>query len=193
MFVSRKLLVVSDGCIPTKCVGAMARWFGRQRFGRFDVDSHASEYSLHWRQDVTLDVAGRPTVQTISLLGLIDRRVRISLPALHLELTEIRAYATVYGDLPTTHRDSDTGATITAIAYMHRDWQPDWGGELIVCEDKGDARIAIAPRPGRLVIFRGDLPHRAGAPSRLCFSSRNALVFRYTIKNQASRVRAQQS
>jgi SM-20-related protein len=177
--IEGKRVDIIDGAVPMTCVGAMSRWFSRQSYNLLDVDSDKATFSLHWKRNISLQAANRPTHQAIPLFHCIDQLVRITVPEFDLTVTEIKAYATLYGDLPTTHRDDADGATITAILYCNNCWEPDWAGELIICNNDQDAVLAVSPKPGRIVIFRGDLPHRAGAPSRLCFSSRNALVFRY--------------
>ncbi len=95
------------------------------------------------------------------------------------------------GDCLLTHDDTAQGGAdsaraprrrLAAVLYLHEEWHPDWGGELIVYEsrkgqaDLGELRVShcVAPRPGSLVIFSVPRYHRvcrvdpvAGAHKRL--------------------------
>jgi len=77
------------------------------------------------------------------------------------------------------HRDSEPqSGDVTVLYYVNEQWMREWGGETIFFDDEGDARIAIAPRPGRIVAFRGDLEHRVGVPTRLCTTDRLTLAYK---------------
>jgi len=41
-----------------------------------------------------------------------------------------------------------------------------------MCDARGESLYAIEPKPGRIVLFPGEIPHRAGCPSRACFVHR---------------------
>lgn len=82
------------------------------------------------------------------------------------------------GDCLSTHDDTDEAYArerqpyralrrIALATYFHDEWQPDWGGELIVYEQrqrKGERMLevdqCIAPRPGSLVLFTVPRFHR---------------------------------
>jgi SM-20-related protein len=57
---------------------------------------------------------------------------------------------------------------VAMVSYLHDEWQPDWGGELIIYEPRQDRQgkqvfdIAhcIAPQPGSLVLFTVPRCHR---------------------------------
>lgn len=175
--LSNRSIFVIDDALHDNCVLALEKWFESIPFIRADVDKKESSFSKHWIYPVANSLE---QVIAVPVCTWIDAITRSYADEFSLTLREVKAYKTVYGDLPTTHRDSEAGATITTIAFLHQRWELDWAGELIVCNTSSDPRIAIGPVPGRIVIFRGDLPHRAGAPSRLAYCSRNTLVFRYS-------------
>ena len=83
------------------------------------------------------------------------------------------------GDCLSTHDDTDDAYTyaqghrpptrrLALVTYFHQEWEPDWGGELILYKDQtsspGDRRLevseCIAPSPGSLVIFTVPRFHR---------------------------------
>lgn len=171
-------VAVVDSSLSKDCQMTLTNWFSRQSFILADVDSERASFSKHWIRPLDSEL-GR--LLATPVLGWMDALCRLCAPHLRLHLTEVKAYTTPYGDVPTYHQDSERGPTLTGVLYCHQDWQPDWGGELIIANSDGEPKVAIAPKPGRLVVFRGDLPHKAGSPSRLSYTPRNALVLRYTV------------
>ena len=88
-------------------------------------------------------------------------------------------YSYSAGDCLLTHDDTDQGRLvgghrapqrrIAVVTYVHEEWRPDWGGELILYEKRPncqDDRIdllpthCIEPRPGSLVMFTVPRFHR---------------------------------
>ncbi len=88
-------------------------------------------------------------------------------------------YSYAAGDCLLTHDDTDQGRLvegrralqrrIAVVTYFHEEWQPDWGGELIIYERRADhveghnnlrPTHCIEPRPGSLVMFTVPRFHR---------------------------------
>ncbi len=88
-------------------------------------------------------------------------------------------YSYGVGDCLSTHDDTDEAYAaqtqpppplrrLALVTYFHSEWNPDWGGELIVYQAKktkdGKQRLeidqCIAPSPGSLVIFSVPRFHR---------------------------------
>ena len=88
-------------------------------------------------------------------------------------------YSYAAGDCLLTHDDTDQGRLvegrrapqrrIALVTYFHEEWQPDWGGELIIYEKRADHQAdhgnlvpthCIEPRPGSLVMFTVPRFHR---------------------------------
>ena len=88
-------------------------------------------------------------------------------------------YSYSAGDCLLTHDDTDQGRPITGhrtlhrriavVTYLHEEWQPDWGGELIIYEKRTNPSSdsnnlvpthCIEPRPGSLVLFTVPRYHR---------------------------------
>jgi SM-20-related protein len=64
------------------------------------------------------------------------------------------------------------------LIYCCPRWEPAWGGETLFFDADGDIAAAVLPRPGRALVFRGDVLHVARAPSRFCPIERRVLVFK---------------
>ncbi|TKB66192.1 MAG: hypothetical protein E8D52_17665 [Nitrospira sp.] len=88
-------------------------------------------------------------------------------------------YSYSAGDCLLTHDDTDQGRLvegrrapkrrIAVVTYVHEEWQPDWGGELIIYgrrADRAEGPInlipthCIEPRPGSLIMFTVPRFHR---------------------------------
>lgn len=62
-----------------------------------------------------------------------------------------------------THVDDPDPRSVTYLYYANAAWERAWGGETILYA--GAETVAVSPRPGRLLAFRSNLEHRAGAPA----------------------------
>ena len=77
------------------------------------------------------------------------------------------------------HQDSNRESHLTAIYYPHAAWHPNHGGETLLFTPAGDDIVAaIYPRPNRLAVFAGTIPHVARPMSRRCLDLRITLMFK---------------
>jgi SM-20-related protein len=92
-----------------------------------------------------------------------------------------RCYANGYpqGAEGGVHLDSNIAAHFTAIYYPHPAWNPGFAGETVFFDAAGSDIIAsVYPRPNRLVVFPGVIPHVARPISRRCPDLRITLMFK---------------
>lgn len=66
----------------------------------------------------------------------------------------------------------------TALIYCSRAWKPEWAGETVFFDDNDEICAASLPKPGRALVFRGNIKHVARSPSRFCPIERRVLVFK---------------
>ena len=93
----------------------------------------------------------------------------------------VRCYANGYpsGAEGGLHTDSDVPNHFTTIYYPHLAWHPNFGGEtLFFTNDGADILRAVFPKPNRLVVFPGTIPHVARGVSRVCPQLRITLMFK---------------
>jgi SM-20-related protein len=93
----------------------------------------------------------------------------------------VRCYANgaPFGSEGTLHTDSTSPQSYTAIYYPHKKWFPNWGGETVFFNSAKDDIIAsIYPRPNRLILFSGIIPHIARGVARSCPNMRITLMFK---------------
>jgi len=86
----------------------------------------------------------------------------------------------LYGDSLNPHQDLKEGYTLLYYANTNAGWDPrKCQGETIYYTPDDDPLYAVAPREGRVVLFEGDIRHRAGAPGRECFEPRVTLALKF--------------
>ena len=67
----------------------------------------------------------------------------------------------------------------TALVYCNPEWKLAWAGETLFFDADGEITGAVMPKPGRVVILRGDPPHVGRSVSRICPTDRRVLVFKF--------------
>ena len=93
----------------------------------------------------------------------------------------VRCYANgyPYGTEGTVHTDASASTSYTSIFYPHDRWSPNWGGETVFFNsDRSDLVASIYPKPNRLIVFPGAIPHAARGVSRVCPVLRVTLMFK---------------
>lgn len=79
------------------------------------------------------------------------------------------------------HLDSNIPSHMTAIYYPHPAWDPDLAGETLFYNPTRDEVLAaVYPKPNRMVIFPGTIPHVARPISTRARDMRITLMFKTT-------------
>lgn len=118
------------------------------------VNRIRSDHILWLKDDLTVS---QQHVQHLLALGQELNR------AFYLGIKEVEAHFACYnaGEFYALHRDNPQGKNgrmISAVYYLHDEWQDDWGGELRL-QDKHAQWHLIQPKPNRLALFQSDLLH----------------------------------
>jgi SM-20-related protein len=93
------------------------------------------------------------------------------------------ANAQAYGSDGTLHTDKNDW---TAVYYPHARWEPNWAGETVLFnEERDDIIVSIYPKPNRLVVFPGNMPHLARGVSRTCPVLRVTLSFKTNVDEKS--------
>ena len=64
------------------------------------------------------------------------------------------------------HHDHPSDASLTFLVYLNSFWHPEWGGETLFCDDKGEVELAVTCKPNRAVIFPSRVLHKPSGTSR---------------------------
>lgn len=170
--VAGRDLWVFDGLLDN--VSTMVQALNRAPFTRTEVATPDTDQYRHWVAEFDLRV----------LAGLPLNRA--TLAAIHSVLPQrrfrpYRAYTNhaAFGDVLMIHTDCAPEAEeYTALWYLAERWDANWGGETVFHDDDLDARAIVSPRPGRLALFHGAIPHAGRPPSRICYAPRYSFAIK---------------
>jgi hypothetical protein len=172
-------------------------------FTASDYDTEANRDTLHLKCELPVGPLMSGAVDNKELLALLPKGkgalhlsavARITAQALEelypdyssISIGRIHVNCLPYGDLLRTHEDGWPGAALTGLYFANASWHTDWQGELIICDPLRESLYAIEPRPGRIVLFPGETPHRAGAPSRACYAHRLTVAHKFLATRRTS-------
>lgn len=95
-------------------------------------------------------------------------------------LRVVRQYANghTYGLGGRPHADDPREGTFTLLYYPMPVWKPDWEGETLFYDARGEVIAGVKPAPNRAVFFDSRIPHSGRAPSRTCGALRVTLAYK---------------
>ncbi len=100
------------------------------------------------------------------------------------------AYASgyVYGTVHDLHTDGYfEGHCYTIMFYLNKVWDISYAGETVYTDpSKTEIVASVLPKPGRVVVFDGQIPHVAREVSRTCVELRMVATFKYRKKDDKS-------
>jgi hypothetical protein len=172
--IDDKELYVLDGLLPEDDNVALARALAAMPFRKAEADRAGTQMRGFVADFETRQVGSHPLVEAILA------QVKRLFPGERFHIERAYCNSNVYGDMSYAHRDASARrpGDLTAIFYANEHWEKDWGGETMFFDDEGDAVACVAPRRGRLALFRGCIEHRNGIPSRECYSARLTFVLK---------------
>lgn len=169
-------LFLVDGLFGADLVGMLYEMLKRQSFSLSDYDTEATSHLRHWKCEFAADYFAANPVFGRWHAAIVGKTVEL-FAGRPLELGRVHCNNHLYGDLQNPHTDYDPG--VTALYFANPEWREEWQGETIFYDRAGEPFHAVAPRPGRLLLFDGAIVHRGGVPSRSCFEPRLSVAFKF--------------
>lgn len=163
---------VLDGLFGARDIAAVSELMRTGAYTLSDYDSEETSYSRHWKCEYSPSAIGK-----VGVFAEIDAEVRRLCSPRRLRLARLHANLHLYGDLQFPHTDSIDG--VTGLFFANERWDERWMGETLFYDRAREPVSVVAPRPGRLLVFPGNVLHRAGVPVRECFEPRLSLAFKY--------------
>ena len=80
------------------------------------------------------------------------------------------------------HRDASgerEEQCVTALMYPNAEWDSSWSGETVFFNEADLVKLAVMPKPGRLVLFVSSMKHVGRPPSRLFFGQRFTMAVKF--------------
>lgn len=163
---------VFDGLLDS--AATMVQALHRAPFTRTEVATPETAQYRHWVAEFDLRVLANLPLHSATLAA-----IKSVLPARNFRAYRAYTNHAAFGDVLMIHTDCAPDADeYTALWYLSEDWLPDWGGETLFYDDRRDARVVVSPRPGRLALFHGAIPHAGRPPSRICFAPRYSFAIK---------------
>ncbi|HEU4600980.1 MAG TPA: 2OG-Fe(II) oxygenase [Steroidobacteraceae bacterium] len=161
-------LVVFDDLITAAESGRYAVALAHAAFTKTESARPESVHLRHWVCEMPLD-----NLPNLSLWSATSAALREMRPTESYRPYRCYTNFASFGDVLLTHVDAlPDRRELTALWYLCEQWDPEWGGETLFFDDANDAQVAVAPKPGRLVIFDGAIRHAGRPPNRNCFIGR---------------------
>lgn len=172
--VDGRTVRVWDALLPD--VGDYVQGLSRAGFTRTEVARPDTSQFKHWATEVKL-----PALLQQPILGLTLRAVN-GFATPQTSYRPYRAYtnASTFGDMLFTHTDClPEQHDLTALWYLCETWDREWGGETVFYDAGDEIACAVAPKPGRLVVFDGAIRHAGRPPSRICHATRFTFAIKF--------------
>ena len=182
-------IVIHDDFLGREEQQAILAFLAGPGWGYGSFSDPAPEASRYWYKHFAgyvktgvethdLDQTEVELAQNAPLAAQMWRQIQSSILPGHA-LTRCYANGYPFGSEGGLHMDSNIASHCTAIYYPHQAWHPNFGGETLFFNSAGDEIIAaVYPRPNRLVVFSGTIPHVARPISRKCPDLRITLMFK---------------
>ena len=173
--VEGRPFAVFDGLLGATDIARMVQSLDQGSFTHDESARPDTQQFRHWVVNLTPEVARAlplhaPTLTAAALVAGDGSRYR-----------DYRAYCNFasYGDVLLTHTDAQPGThEMTALWYLCREWNHEWGGETLLFNAQQDAEQVVSPRPGRLLVFDGSILHAGRPPQRICFVPRYTFAYK---------------
>jgi hypothetical protein len=143
------------------------RWY----FGHVSITEGGQPGIPFWKMDLEDDAA---------VSRLWERSKAACEKATGRRLGVARQYANghTYGLGGQPHVDDTREGCYTLLYYPMPSWQPEWEGETLFYNARGEVIAGVKPAPNRAVLFDSRIPHSGRAPSRLCAALRVTVAFK---------------
>lgn len=143
----------------------------------------------HWNVDITKTDRNNPTDVSDRLPDPFNKVwEELNDKIFKDKAAMVRCYANrhTFGTEGYIHTDTERDEDFSCIIYMDSAWDAAWGGETVFYnKEKTTITNAVLPSYGRLVIFPGNIPHRASPLARTYPGVRTTLIFKVTIDPKA--------
>lgn len=174
VIVDGKRIRIFDGYLPN--AADYVATLSRMPFTRTEVARPETADYKHWVSELRMDALAQQPIMELT------RRAVQGFATSRFTYRPYRAYTNVasYGDMLFTHVDCLPGqGDLTALWYLCERWDMEWGGETMFFDPHGDIGCAIIPKPGRLVVFEGDIVHVGRPPNRICYAPRYTFAIKW--------------
>ena len=165
---------VYDGLLKASEIQGLTAALQNGAFTRTEFARPETAAFRHWVLNIAIEAAAELPVYQPTLAAAAEFA-----PQTAWRIYRCYCNHAAYGDMLFTHTDCPPGAgELTALWFITPEWNVEWGGETLFFDSSMDAQVAVSPRPGRLVLFDGTLPHVGRPPNRICYVPRYTFAYK---------------
>ena len=173
--IEGKRIFVYDDLVNRDMISRIKGALDQAGFQRNEIARPDTGQYRHWANNMPVEAARKLPLYRPTLLATEP----FCTAETHFQVYRSYTNYASYGDMLFTHTDCLPGAgELTALWFIADEWDPEWGGETLFFNRDLDAEFVVSPRPGRLVLFDGEITHCGRPPNRICFAARYTLAFK---------------
>jgi hypothetical protein len=180
--VGGRQITIIDGIFRADFIELFDHFLRTLRFSLADYDAEDSRHVLHWIHEFQLDAVTNHPLLSFAYSSIKTASDEIC-PDTQIVLNRVHCNTSLYGDMQFPHQDLTPG--LTWLYYANPVWKLSWMGETMFY-DGGEPVHAVFPKPGRVIVFAGDMFHRGGVPSRECMEARRSIAFKFLKRTEDS-------
>lgn len=154
-----------DGALPVELYTELQRYASRIGW-QFGWNTPSNVHSRYWHHEVgygakanTEDVSDRVRTHPEPALALYLDWLKSQLVVKNARVLRFYFNAHTYGTDGWPHTDADRPGELTAVLYLNGQWKPEWCGETVVFNGRGDIIASVLPAANRLLTFPSDWLH----------------------------------
>lgn len=173
--VAGKRCIIVDGVIAPEARANVFRLASRLPYQLLDKDRPDAPISHLLHRFSVEDTTRHPLIAP--MVGLAENLLaKEGLD--YTELSRVYANFNLFGDYQLVHTDGDEW---TVLFFLNDEWREEWGGELLMYQGDNwrSNAVAVAPLPGRVIVFDGQILHRGGVPSKFFTGPRISLAIKF--------------
>lgn len=173
--IDGRKIAVFDNLLQPAEIAQLSDALDSNAFTRSEVARPDTQQFRHWAINLTLE-----TARKLPIFGPAQAAADGFTEGTRYRLYRSYCNYAAYGDMLFTHTDCLPDAhELTALWFIARQWDVEWGGETLFFNGEMDAECVVTPRPGRLVIFDGAITHVGRPPNRICHQPRYTFALKF--------------
>jgi SM-20-related protein len=133
---------------------------------RFGWSTPSNPHSLYWHHEVargrksnTEDLSHNVRQHPLPVFAQYMDWLRENVVSGDTRILRFYLNAHTFGTDGWPHTDTDRLDELTTVLYLTETWKPEWCGETVVFDARGDIEAAVVPRTNRLLTFPSDRLH----------------------------------
>jgi SM-20-related protein len=171
-----------DNLLPQPLFAALVA--GMQKIGwQFGWRAPGNPEARYWHHEVGYsekdnfyDVSARVRQHPLPAFAAYMDWLRSNLVPPETRILRFYLNAHTFGTDGWPHTDTDRNGELTTILFLNSEWRPEWAGETVIFDEKGDILKAVLPQANRLLTFPSHMLHAPRPLSRACTLLRVVLV-----------------